>query len=240
MKKLLYTSLFFNLIFFACIIFALIKIGSPRYLFYLAMYRGNGIVSLKKHKTSHLETLPKKEGKIVMLGNSITAECEWSELLDNQQIINRGVIGDGTADILARLGDVIAMKPKQVFLLIGVNDLQFIPLSKILENYEKIVLRIKSETPSTELFLISILPIHNSLRRTGMRNEDIDFLNRGIAETSKKFGLKYIDVASKLKNLTSEQAGTEGVLREDLSLDGIHLNGQGYLIFKDAILPYLD
>jgi lysophospholipase L1-like esterase len=232
MKKLLYTSLFFNLIFFACIIFALIKIGSPRYLFYLAKYRGNGIVSLKKHKTSHLETLPKKEGKIVMLGNSITAECEWSELLDNQQVINRGVIGDGTADILTRLDDVIAMKPKQVFLLIGINDLQYIPLNNILENYEKIVSRITLETPSTELNLISVLPIHNSLRRTGMRNEDIDFLNKGIVEIGKKFGLKYIDVASKVKN-------TEGVLREDLSLDGIHLNGQGYKIFGETIKAYI-
>ena len=240
MKKLLYTSLFFNGIVILCIIFACIKIGSPRYLFYLAKNRGNGIVSLKQHKTSHLATLPKKEGKIVMLGNSITAECEWSELLDNQQVINRGVTGDGTADILARLPDVIAMKPKQVFLLIGVNDLQFIPLSIILENYEKIVSRIKTETPSTDLCLISVLPIHNSLRRTGMRNEDIDFLNKGIVELSKKFSLKYIDVASKLKNLPNGQAGTEESLREDLSLDGIHLNGRGYLIFKDVLLPYIN
>jgi lysophospholipase L1-like esterase len=232
MKKLFYTSLFFNGIFLACIIFALIKIGSPRYLFYLAKNRGNGIVSLKKHKTSHLETLPKKEGKIVMLGNSITAECEWSELLDNQQVINRGVIGDGTADILARLSDVIAIKPKQVFLLIGVNDLQFMPLANILENYEKIVSRITTETPSTQLFLISVLPIHNSLRKTGMRNEDIDFLNLGIVSIGEKFGLKYIDVASKVKN-------TEGPLREDLSLDGIHLNGEGYNIFAQIIKNYI-
>jgi lysophospholipase L1-like esterase len=232
MRKLFYTSLFFNGIFFACIIFAVLKIGSPRYLFYLAKNRGNGIVSLKQHKTSHLATLPKKEGKIVMLGNSITAECEWSELLDNQQVINRGVIGDGTADILARLDDVIGMKPKQVFLLIGVNDLQFITLPNILENYEKIVSKITTETPSTQLHLISVLPIHNSLRRTGMRNEDIDFLNTGIVGIGKKYGLRYIDVASKLKN-------TEGPLREDLSLDGIHLNGEGYLIFAEIIKTYI-
>jgi lysophospholipase L1-like esterase len=190
-----------------------------------------------------LETLPKKEGKIVMLGNSITAECEWSELLDNQQVINRGVIGDGTADILARLHDVIAIKPKQVFLLIGVNDLQFMPLATILENYEKIVSRITTETPSTQLFLISVLPIHNSLRRTGMRNEDIDFLNKGIVSIGEKFGLKYIDVASKMKNMAYSDIpnpfGTEGPLREDLSLDGIHLNGEGYNIFAQIIKNYI-
>jgi lysophospholipase L1-like esterase len=186
-----------------------------------------------------LATLPKKEGKIVMLGNSITAECAWSELLDNQQVINRGIIGDGTADILARLPDVIAMKPKQVFLLIGVNDLQFISIANILENYEKIVSKITTETPSTQLHLISVLPIHNSLRRTGMRNEDIDFLNKGIVGIGKKYGLEYIDVASKVKNLPNGQAGTEEPLREDLSLDGIHLNGEGYNIFAQIIKNYI-
>ena len=100
MKKLLYISLVFNALFFGSIVFALLKIGSPRYLFELIKNRGNGIVSLKKSKTSHLNTLPIQEGKIVMLGNSITAEGIWNELLQNSDIINRGVIGDGTSDIL--------------------------------------------------------------------------------------------------------------------------------------------
>ena len=233
MKKLLYISLVFNALFFGSIAFALLKIGSPRYLFELIKNRGNGIVSLKKSKTSHLKTLPIQEGKIVMLGNSITAEGVWHELLQNSDIINRGVIGDGTSDILERLDPIIAAKPRKIFLLIGVNDLLFTPLSKIEENYEKIVSRIILETPKTQLYLESVLPIHNDLRRNGMKNEDIDTLNLAISRLAKKYGLTYIDLNSKLKN-------TEGSLQTELSLDGIHLNGEGYLILRKNLESFIN
>lgn len=233
MRKLLNISLVCNTLFLGILSFALIKIGSPRYLFQLVKNHGNGIVSLKRSKTSHLKTLPIQEGKIIMLGNSITAEGEWDELMQNADIINRGVIGDGTGDILERLDPIIAAKPRKVFLLIGVNDLMFHPLSKIEEFYEKIVSRIVSETPTTQLYLESVLPIHNDLRRNGMKNEDINTLNQAIERLAKKYGLTYIDLHSKLKN-------TEGALREELSLDGIHLNGEGYLILKKNLDIYIN
>lgn len=233
MKKLLFASLFFNLVVAGLIVFAFFKIGSPHYLFYLIKNRGQGIVSIKKSKTSHLKTLPKSEGKIIMLGNSITAECEWSELFQNPDILNRGVMGDGTEDILNRLDDVVCLKPDKIFLLIGVNDLQFIPLSRISANYEKIIVRLIKETPSTKLYLESVLPIHNDLRRNGMKNEDINTLNKQIELIAQKYGLRYIDLNAKFRNETHS-------LKIELSLDGIHLNGKGYLIFKDAIQAYIN
>ena len=147
MTKRFKISIFINIVFIGILLFLLIKIGSPRYLFYLIKNRGQGIVSLKNHRTSHLNTLQIANNQIVMLGNSITAECEWSELLQNKSILNRGIIGDGTFDILARLTPIIQAKPRKIFLLIGVNDLLFHPLSIIGDNYEKIVKRIKTETP---------------------------------------------------------------------------------------------
>ncbi len=231
MKNLLRISLFFNAFCLGCLLFALVKIGSPRYLYQLIKYRGNGIVSLKKSKTSHLKTLKIPTGKIIMLGNSITAECEWAELMQNNDIINRGVIADGTADILERLDPIIEAKPRKIFLLIGVNDLMFLTLPQIQNFYEKIVLRLVTETPKTQLYLESILPIHNDLRRNGMKNEDIDTLNKEIKQIAEKYNATFIDLNSKFKN-------TEGSLRTEFSLDGIHLNGEGYLLFRDIIQPY--
>ena len=109
----------------------------------------------------------------------------------------------------------------------------FLPLSKIEDFYEKIVARIVSETPTTQLYLESILPIHNDLRRNGMKNEDIDALNKAIEQLANKYHLTYIDLNSKLKN-------TEGSLRQELSLDGIHLNGEGYLILKKNLEAFIN
>ncbi len=232
MKRIFRISLFFNLLCIIGIAYALVKMGSPSYIFYLIKNKGQGVVSLKKHKTSHLKTLPIIEGRIIMLGNSITAECEWAELLENPNILNRGIIGDGTSDILNRLDDVIAMKPKKIFLLIGVNDLLFLPLSKISENYEKIVNRLLLESPNTKLYLESVLPVHNDFRRNGIKNEDIDILNKNIEQIAQKHGQVFINLNEKFKN-------TEGGLNPEYSIDGIHLNGKGYLLFKEIILPYI-
>jgi lysophospholipase L1-like esterase len=231
-RKLWVLSIFLNFLFLGAIVFALVKIGSPRYLYNLVKHRGSGIVNLKKHRTAHLATLPKMQNKIIMLGNSITAEAEWAELLENPDILNRGIIGDGTGDILNRLDAVIAMQPRQIFLLIGVNDLLYLPLSKTIENYENIVARIRKGTPQTELILESVLPIHNDLRRNGMRNEDIVALNQKIKDIADRNQLIFIDLHVQFKN-------TEGGLRQEFSMDGIHLNGDGYLLFKDIIKPFV-
>ena len=238
MKRFLHISLFFNLLCITGIFYALIKIGSPSYIFYLIKNKGQGVVSLKKNKTSHLKTLPIIEGRIVMLGNSITAECEWSELLENPNILNRGVIGDGTTDILNRLDDVVAMKPRKIFLLIGVNDLLYLPLSKIIENYEKIVNRLLLESPNTKLYLESVLPVHNDFRRNGMKNDDIDVLNKNIEQIAQKHSQVFINLNKKFKN--TPEGINEGGLNSEFSIDGIHLNGKGYLLFKEIISPYIN
>ncbi len=249
MKRFFHISLFFNLLCIIGITYALVKIGSPSYIFYLIKNKGQGVVSLKKHKTSHLKTLPIIEGRIIMLGNSITAECEWAELLENPNVLNRGVIGDGTTDILNRLDDVIALKPKKIFLLIGVNDLLYLPLSTITKNYEKIVNRLLLESPNTQLYLESVLPIHNSFRRNDMKNEDIDILNKNIEQIAQKRSLTYINLNEKFKSILVTASGelssrdtkqTEEGLNPEYSIDGIHLNGKGYLLFKDIISPYIN
>ena len=61
--------------------------------------------------------------KIVFLGNSITSGAgDWNIRfgLENQ-IVNRGIGGDITGGVLARLNEILYYKPKAVFLLNGLN-----------------------------------------------------------------------------------------------------------------------
>ena len=75
-------------------------------------------------KLSEFEVSPIGFNKIVFLGNSITQGLlrHTDKLLGNN-IVNRGISGDHTDGVLARLEEIIHYKPKAVFLLIGVNDL---------------------------------------------------------------------------------------------------------------------
>ncbi len=90
------------------------------------------------HKQSQFEILPSSESEIIMLGDSITDEGEWTELFRNLNIKNRGISGDTTIGILNRLHTLIASRPKQIFIMIGINDLLGNQTTqKVLENYQK-------------------------------------------------------------------------------------------------------
>ena len=60
---------------------------------------------------------------IVMLGDSLTEAAPWDELTGCRQIANRGIGGDTTARVLSRLDEVLSMRPRAVFLMVGVNDI---------------------------------------------------------------------------------------------------------------------
>ena len=64
-------------------------------------------------------------------------------------------------------------------------------------------------------------------------NNDIIRINKGINELAKKYSLTYI-------NLFDEFKSNENELNLVYSFDGLHLNGLGYLLWKDVILKYVE
>ena len=75
-----------------------------------------------------------------------------------------------------------------------------------------------------------ILPTHDNLTR---KNSDIIELNKGIVLIAQKYSLTYVDLFDLLKTDNNE-------LNMDFSFDGLHLNGNGYLIWKKAIIEYVN
>jgi len=140
----------------------------------------------------------------------------------------RGIAGEFTDGILRRLDPITTGKPKQIFLMIGVNDLILHRPPHILSNYKAIVEQIKSASPETELIVQSILPINNKVKNTSLSNQDILALNKGIQEIATDFSLKYVDLHQKFKD-------SEGKLDAKYTLDGIHLNRAGYELWTSEI-----
>ena len=76
-------------------------------------------------RLSIFRSIPNTNQKVVMLGNSITNNCWWNELLerDAAEVINRGISGDTVLGILDRLDDIVDENPAKIYLLSGVNDM---------------------------------------------------------------------------------------------------------------------
>src|SRR6476646_2837452 len=109
------------------------------------------------------KSLPQTKGDIIFIGNSITDGGEWSELFNDLKIKNRGISGDVSAGVLNRIDEVALRKPAKVFLLIGVNDLaRNITPDSVVKNILLIASYVKQQTPSTQLFVQSILPVNDA------------------------------------------------------------------------------
>lgn len=229
-KKLLIPSLLLNIFLFILLIALVYRLGGPRYFIYRV--QSGGLSALYEHRKDLFNQLPDLMGEIIFLGDSITEAGEWSELFNNSAIINRGIAGDSTPELLKRLDEVLRAQPKKIFLMIGVNDLLFVGSNSVLSNYKKIVEQIKLKSPTSKLYLQSVLPVNREVSRIPIANETILELNRGIQDIAKEAGLDYLDIHSLLKN-------EKGQLDEKYTSDGIHLNGTAYLTWTKAIEQYL-
>lgn len=182
------------------------------------------------------DVLPVKPRNIVMLGNSITNGCEWHELLDNPNVINRGISGDIIPGVDRRLDQVLKGRPAKIFLLIGVNDVSHhVGADSVLTAYRALVQRIRRESPETKLYIQSCLPVNQDFRRfKTLDNEEQTILqiNARLPQLAREAGATYIDLFPLL-------ADEQGKLRRDLTNDGLHLLGPAYLIWAEALKPYL-
>ena len=164
-----------------------------------------------------------KNAKIMMLGDSITDRGLWGELTQRDDIVNRGINGDTTEGLLHRL-DALNPHIQKAYIMIGVNDiLMGKKISEIFSNYVKIIHTLQSQniTPIVEstLYVVKGTP--------PLYNKKIKKLNKLLKNYASKNGLKFIDLNAKL--------APNGYLEKIYSIDGLHLNGKGYLIWVGVL-----
>lgn len=183
------------------------------------------------------DKLPVESGHIVMLGNSITDGGEFSELFDNENVINRGIRNDVIKGVEKRLGQVTAGRPSKIFLLIGINDISHnLSVDRLAADYEHLVKEIRQQSPESRLYIQSVMPINNDFKRyrnlTG-KEKTITALNKRIESIASDNGAIFID-------LTDALSDTRGKLRKGFTNDGLHLTGAGYKAWAKAIRPYIE
>ncbi len=197
----------------------------------------------QKHSTFYyqratlFEVLPTSKSDIIFLGNSITNGGEWAELLRNPHAKNRGISGDTTQGVLDRLSTITKGKPSKIFLLIGTNDLsRGKSVDEVAKNVEKIVERVKRESPKTKLYVQSVFPVNpkfNKFLGHMNRQKDIAALNAKIKAVAARHGVTYIDVYKSLVTPSTD------VMNPEYTNDGLHLLGKGYLKWVEVLKPYL-
>jgi|TARA_B110000459_G_scaffold130451_1_gene142790 lysophospholipase L1-like esterase len=175
---------------------------------------------------------PLNYNDVVFLGNSITqGGKDWSKRLNYPNIKNRGIGGDVTDGVLARIDEIVYFKPKAVFLLIGINDLwnNGSPNNPSAEyignNIIKIAQVISAKAPKTKVYVQTVLPIDKEIYKNNILK-----VNEIIEANEKENAYEIID-------LYSIFATENGLIKKELSSDGIHLNEKGYNTWVEFIKP---
>ncbi|HNR72965.1 MAG: G-D-S-L family lipolytic protein [Bacteroidetes bacterium OLB12] len=186
------------------------------------------VPNLPEHYWVRMEKFKKEPvvpGKIIFLGNSITEGGRWRQLLKDSTVINRGIAGDNTFGVLARLDEIVKLKPASLFVLIGTNDLsKKIPDEAILENIFTMISRIKSGSPKTKIFIQSILPVNETVERFPQQFNNsmhINTINDQLARYATRLRYTYVDLYEKFID-------NQGRLDAKYTFDGLHLNAAGY------------
>jgi len=193
----------------------------------------NSYSTFYHQRVSIFEKLPINSSDIIFLGNSITNFGEWGELFNNIHVKNRGISGDKTDGVFARLDAILPGKPKKIFLMIGVNDLEHgaSPDSTVI-GIIRIADRIASKSPKTILFIQSLLPVNDQFGKFPKHTDKggaIIEINDKLKLFCKNRKLTYIDLYSSFKNKDDEK------LNPKYTNDGLHLMGEGYLLWKQLI-----
>ena len=180
-----------------------------------------------KHKKSQFEILALNEKyKTIMLGDSITDEAQWDELLNSDTIQNRGISGDTTDGVIDRLNP-IGKNIEKVFIMIGVNDImRGKPVDEVYLNYLKIIQFFKEK--NIKIHIQSTLYIGES--RKADFNPKIEELNKRLEKYTSENQITFI-------NLNPIFAPNK-ILKKEFTFDDLHLNGTAYNLWATKIKKY--
>lgn len=182
------------------------------------------------------DLLPVYSSDIIMLGNSLTDGAEWNELFDNCHVKNRGIVGDIIPGFFERLEPILKGQPRKIFIMGGVNDISHgVSADSIVSAMTQVVTTIQARCPKTEIYVQSMLPFNNDVRLWKLlkgREQVVVDGNKGLESMCQRLGITFI-------NLYPLFVGEDGKMKPEYTNDGLHLMGGAYLIWRDALLPYI-
>lgn len=152
-------------------------------------------------------------GEVVFLGDSHIARVDWNALLGRNDTVNFGISGDTARGVLLRLRPVILSDAKQIVLMIGVNDItEGKRPDDVADDIRQIITQLSRKSK------VAVLAVMMTTGKYSHLNNDIRKLNEILRHVCAN-ECKFIDTTSLIGR---------SALDERVSLDGLHLNVEGY------------
>lgn len=178
--------------------------------------------------------------RVVFMGDSITDAWgrRYGKFFPGKDYVNRGIGGQTTPQMLIRFRpDVIALKPKAVVILAGTNDIAGNTGPSALEDIQGNLMSMAelAKVNGIKVILASVMPVTDAIRPQLARRppEKILALNTWIKDYAKKTGAVYLDYYSAMVD-------NSGMLKTELTYDGLHPNDAGYQLIEPLAQKAID
>lgn len=165
--------------------------------------------------------------KDLFLGDSITEGLAFYEFVGESNVIAE--LGLTLVKMEQQLDRAEQMKPENIFLLFGTNDISAtITDQQFLDNYIELIRAIKTRLPDTDIYIQSILPVSPEIEaeRPYLNHQRLNELNADLARIAKKEGVQYLDITRVLQD--SDQNLYEP--------DGIHFRRDFYPLWLNYLI----
>jgi lysophospholipase L1-like esterase len=172
------------------------------------------------------------ENRVIFIGDSITDYWKLPDYFPDKQYVNRGIDGQTTPQMLVRFRqDVIDLHPKVLVVLAGTNDVAGVTGRTRNEDIEANYASMAelARLHHIRVVFASLLPANNNSSEDAKESyalrpaERILALNRWLKDYCATNGFVYLDYFSALVD-------DRGMMKRELSDDGLHPNVAGYKI----------
>ena len=184
----------------------------------------------------------KIDNNILFFGDSLTARYDLDFYFPKKNVINKGVGGEKTEDLLERIDkDVYEYNPSKIFVQCGINDIiNDIDKEDILLNIRTIITGIKVNRSYAKVYMESLYPVNekkvkdsDNEKHRKLNNKQIKEYNEEIKKICEDNSIIYI-------NVFDEMTDKDGNLKELYTNDGLHLTNLGYLKLTSILKEYIE
>lgn len=199
-------------------------------------YNWMKVTAWNERHAKHLEMIKSGGGDLLFVGDSITegwggaGKEVWKQEYAPGKALNLGIGGDTTQNVLWRLanGEVEGLKPKVVVLMIGTNNfgLHQDKPADVIRGVTAVVASLREKLPQSHVLLLSIFP-RDANPAAGIRTK-ISEVNSAIAKLDDGKAVHWLDIGKVFME-------ADGTLSKEVMPDFLHLSGEGYKRWAEAI-----
>ncbi|MDY4560277.1 GDSL-type esterase/lipase family protein [Peptostreptococcus porci] len=154
---------------------------------------------------------------VVFLGDSITEYLREANILNPSSVLAQK--GEHVNQANKHLSEIKNLKPKEIVVLYGANDINAYSPEKYKEEYVKLINEIKKVSPSSTIYLQAPLPVNEAKtvnKDSRINNENVKLLTQKTKQVASITGAKF---------LSSDGLVTSDSLFEQ---DGVHFKYEFY------------